>query len=177
MNNNLLLDQPIFTAEGDEPVILADAKEYLKIDVDEDNALLMELITAARQMCEGYLNMSLIERTVSVWIRAGLGEMPLPYGPIRDIDSLVITNLNDEAVTVTSGYNIKYDVFPVIGNYTCDVKAVYDAGYESGTLPLRFKNGILQQLAWLYANRGDSEKLSQMAPMATLTLKPYSRVI
>ncbi len=67
MNINLLdinpVKQPLYNAvlstefsnEGAEPVTVIEAKNWLRIDVTDDDDLVEELITAARQICEDYV--------------------------------------------------------------------------------------------------------------------------
>ena len=42
-----------------EPVTLAEAKEYLRIDSEEENTLLAGLLLAAKEHCENYLQAAL----------------------------------------------------------------------------------------------------------------------
>ena len=42
-----------------EPVTLAEAKEYLRIDSEEENTLLAGLLLAAKEHCENYLQTAL----------------------------------------------------------------------------------------------------------------------
>ena len=43
-----------------EPVSLAEAKAQLRVEFDADDALIAGLITAAREHCEGFMNVSLV---------------------------------------------------------------------------------------------------------------------
>lgn len=45
-------------------ITLDEAKLYLKVDGEEDNALITSLITAAEEMCQGILRMPLSNFTV-----------------------------------------------------------------------------------------------------------------
>ena len=43
-----------------EPVSLAEAKQQLRVEFSEDDALIQGYITAAREICEGFLNQPLV---------------------------------------------------------------------------------------------------------------------
>lgn len=53
---------------GAEPLTLAEAKLHLRITQDHEDALVSELITQARQMCENYTGLALITRSYSLYI-------------------------------------------------------------------------------------------------------------
>ena len=54
---------------GEEPVSLAEVKEYCKIDYDEEDDLLTAFITAARENLEKYLGISIIQKELSASCR------------------------------------------------------------------------------------------------------------
>lgn len=167
--DNLVLDIK-FSNEGSEPVTVLEAKNWLKIDVPDDDLLLADLITSARQQCEGYLNISLIDRTVTAWLQIGLDEIRLPYGPVKTVTN--VTNYKGDPIV---GYVLKYEMFQAL-DPTTEVKAVYSAGFEDG-LPKQFKTAILSQVAWLYEHRGDEKEAdTTLGPEVMRKLKPYRRV-
>lgn len=52
----------IETPPACEPVALDDAKNYLRVEIDDDDALITGLITAAREACEVFTNRSFINK-------------------------------------------------------------------------------------------------------------------
>jgi hypothetical protein len=168
--DNLVLDIQFSNESLVEPVTLPEARSWLKLDVSDDDSMVTELITAARQQCEGFLNISLISRTVTAWLQIGLDEIRLPYGPVKTITS--VTNYKDDPI---AGYQVKYELFKALDPCT-EVKTVYDAGFN-GSIPKHFKTAIKEQIAWLYTNRGDAEVTETLSPIAKKILAPYRRVI
>jgi uncharacterized phiE125 gp8 family phage protein len=169
--DNLVLDIQ-FSNEGPEPVTLTDAKNWLKIDVSDDDVLLSKLISAARQKCETYTNISMIPRTVTAWLQIGLDEIRLPYGPVNTLTG--VTNNKGEAIE-PSGYVLKYEKFKALDPAT-EVKAVYTAGDTAEDLQSDFYIAILNQVAWMYEHRGDEAGQDGLAPNVINILKPYRRV-
>lgn len=150
---NAVLDA-YFTDEADtEPVTLDEAKGWLKIsdDITDDDTVVTELITVARQMCEKYSNISFITRTVKATLRNTLGSISLPYGPHGAIASYKDYNDTDVSSTIVKG-----DQFKVLYEPCTDyIEVTYAAGYT--TLPYDLKRAVLCQVASLYENRGDAD--------------------
>lgn len=153
---------------GTEPVTLVEAKNWLKVDVDDDDTIISALIIAARQTCEGYTALSFVARTVTAIIRNELGSSRLPYGPVNSIISMYDSDDNeiDEEDYSMPGDKVKRVNTPV----SCWLKITYTAGYV--VLPQQLKTGILEQLAWIYQHRGD-EQATQISPVAKIILQPY----
>lgn len=59
----MLLNYQLVTPPVVEPVTLADAKAYLRVDFDTDDVLITALITAAREMCEQKMNRAIYNQT------------------------------------------------------------------------------------------------------------------
>ncbi|MGE0109109.1 MAG: head-tail connector protein [Bdellovibrionales bacterium] len=92
--SNQLLSAPIV-----EPVTLADMKAYARISHANDDALLTDLISGAREWCEAFTGRAFITQT---W-RCTLSVFPkgrvliLPSGPLQSITSVTFYNASGEA--------------------------------------------------------------------------------
>lgn len=69
----------IYTAPTEEPVTIFEAKQHLRIDVDDDNTLIGGLIVAARQWCEAFTRRQLCTATWQQFQNA----FPRDGGPIK----------------------------------------------------------------------------------------------
>lgn len=148
-----------------EPVTLAQAKAWLKVTHDDEDDIITALITAARQICEGYTGLSFVERTVTAVVKNELDNIKLPYGPIGNI-----TGASDVLGNDFTGYTIT-GVAQKRLCYRCSyAKLIYTAGYA--VLPQQFKTALKMQLSWMYVHRGD-EDLSLIAPDAKAILSPH----
>lgn len=156
----------------DEPITLQQAKDWAKVDVSDDDDLIEELITATREYCEGYLNQSLIPRTVIAIIDNSNGNEYLPYCPFVELVS--ITDVEGDTIS-SDRYRLQMEDFKRI-EYPClkYIRIEYTAGYD--TVPGKYKTGLKQQFLWLYQHRGDEIKSVGMSPEAEVSLLPYRRV-
>jgi uncharacterized phiE125 gp8 family phage protein len=154
-----------------EPITLAQAKAWLRVTHTDEDAIITALITAARQICEGYISKSFVERTVTAIVRNDLGNVKLPYGPVGnityvyDVDGTEITG-TEYTLTGVSDKRLGYPM----SSY---VKVIYTAGYS--VLPQQFKTALKMQLSWMYTHRGDDDG-STIAPDAKAILSPYRSI-
>ncbi len=110
----------LITSPAIEPVTLAEAKADLRIDHDDDNALLGRHIAEAREWVEKLLQIKLLFQTWELVIdKFPPSEIKLPFGPVNSIVSI----LYDDAVercgpTPRAGNNpcINIDVVQRIGS-------------------------------------------------------------
>ena len=58
----------IKTSPALEPVTLSEAKSYLRITDNNDDAFITTLISAVRRRCEGYTQRALITQTWTLWL-------------------------------------------------------------------------------------------------------------
>jgi hypothetical protein len=152
----------VFSTEGSEPVTLADMLNWGKIDQNTDNALITALITTARIMCEQYTNTSLITRTIVSDINNANGGFILPYGPVTSTPTAV----DWQGTALTLVWN-----FSQIQSPYGRMSVTYNAGFS--VVPEVYKTAIMQQVLYLYENRGDGKQ--DMAPLACTLLNPLIR--
>jgi uncharacterized phiE125 gp8 family phage protein len=140
-----------------EPVTKAQVKSFCKLNTGTtEDALLDIFITAARIQCEQYCNIGFIPREVTAIINNSCGNVYLPFGPV----TLPVTSIKDSDGVDISDYEIQGTkwarlVKPTLENITI----VYNAGYED--LPGELKLAVLQQVFYLYENRGESNEISR----------------
>jgi uncharacterized phiE125 gp8 family phage protein len=87
-----------------EPISLAEAKAHLRIDGNDEDALLASLITAARMAVERTLSLALITESWSLyldgWPRSGT--IVLPIQPAQAVTAVRVYDPDDEPATVNS---------------------------------------------------------------------------
>lgn len=157
---------------GSEPVSLAEVKTYCKIDFDDEDELLEELIISAREELEKYCGLSFIPKRLTVQLQNDCGGIEIPYGPVYGtIDTTLITDSADDEVSIDilGGSDYPYIVTPI--NY---VQLIYDAGFI--VLPTVLKTAIKAQVFYLYENRGENPDLDYICKDAVKRCAKYRRV-
>lgn len=159
----------LITAPTSEPLSLADAKLHLKVDGTEDDALIQQIIAAARQQCEHILGRALIEQT---WERVldafPAGEILLGKpGALEVVSVKYLDETGTQQTLASSAYALDADtgpgwVFPVPGTTWPStypganaVRVRFTAGYgaDATSVPANVVAWLKLQVGALYRNR------------------------
>lgn len=169
-NYNRVIDYQLTDGTITEPVTLAEAKSYARcLTGTTEDTLFGILIVAAREAIENLTGLSLVSKTAKVSFMNPGGYFALPYGPLTDAP--VIKDSNGLVVTPTI---LGYD-FPVIQDAFYDyATAEYSVGYD--TIPTELKVAILDQITFLYENRGDNSDSATVCVKAQKVCQKYSRI-
>ncbi|WP_454685206.1 head-tail connector protein [Ancylobacter moscoviensis] len=85
-----------------EPITLAEAKTYLRVDHDAEDALIASLITAARATVEALTRRALIDQNWRIvrdaWPASGL--IPVPVNPLRAVLAVHVVDAGGAEVAV-----------------------------------------------------------------------------
>ncbi len=88
----------------EEPINLEEAKAHLRVDIEDDNAIILNLITVARQYAEAVTGRALITQTWNYYLDdwpADKDYIEIPLPPLRTSTSVQYTDYN--AVVTTLG--------------------------------------------------------------------------
>lgn len=84
----------ILTPPAEEPVSLAEAKAFLRVTHDAEDALIGALVTAARSRIEAELGLALVStgftETLDAWPLMRTGAAKLSRGPLLSVDEIRI---------------------------------------------------------------------------------------
>lgn len=180
----------LVTAPDKEPVTLEDAKAQLRIDFDEDDAMLRNLIKAARQYVEGQTKKSLVSTTWDQTIDwCWPNEIRLERNPLISVDSITynnntspMTTLDASKYTVVSRDHGSY-IVPAYNEDWPDIIAVpeairvrFTAGYS--TIPEPLKHAITMLVAHWYETRipvlaGQGQVLIDIPYTVEALISPY----
>jgi len=180
MENNFILNikktawpYSITTAAATTPVTLAEVKEHLKIDADDDtqDTYLTMLIEATTDQAEKYTGRDFINRSYTTYRDSFLDPLELRRAPISSVTSieyLVSESFSTLASTVydlqnnDNGYPYIYlkkdQQWPTNADSLPQaVKIIFVSGYGAAAtdVPSGLKVGLLNHIAMLYENRGD----------------------
>lgn len=148
-------------APATEPVTLAEAKLYLRVDSTTEDSLIGDLILAARMVAESWLKSSLISQSWKLAYDCGIPEAVwLPMGPVNAITSVVVFNRDGTSNTLSSS---AYYLNAARNSLVLDsvqlgfrVEITYSTGYgDATTVPKPIKQGILCHIGAMYDRRGE----------------------
>lgn len=169
------------TAPAGEPLSLSETKLYLRVDHDDEDTLISDLIVAARMTAEDWLRRSLMSQAWKLVYDDYLPEIvQLPMGPVNDITSVTVLNRDATSQSVSSStyylnaaMNCLIFDSPVLGFM---VELAYTTGYgDADVVPAPIKQGLLSHIAALYDNRGEDGAMT--LPEQTLRLyMPFREV-
>lgn len=179
------------TTPPTEPVTLAAAKEFLRIDGDHEDALITDLIKVARERVEFIARTSLITRRRAYSsAKVCTGALFINHSPVKFVHKLSVIDGADMATEIPKGdVYINTRAMPVsvstrkrdlFSDYAADPVAViteFDAGYGASPddVPMQLRQAVLLLLAQSYEHRDDA--LKRPVPMLVdALLMPYRTV-
>lgn len=135
---------------GNEIITLGDVKNYVRIDSDDDNAIITNMITQARIWCENYISRDIVPKNRTYYMDSTSGLFDLPFAPVATIESVTVEG---EAATYTE-YGLDDLSIELDGGPSLNVKVTYTtAGLSDGLV----KQALLQMVSNYYDNRADFE--------------------
>ena len=157
-----------------EPVSLDEAKAHLKVDTTDEDALIARAIAGARARAEWHTGRAFVTQGWMLWLDCwpctGAVEIPLP--PLQAVTSITVY-ATDGTPTVLDPSTYQVDIASSPGRVLlsgCSVAPMdlrtmnalaiaFTAGYgdDADDVPTQIREAILDYVADLYANRGDSD--------------------
>jgi len=161
-----------------EPITLAEAKEYARIDGDAEDTLITSLIKVARLHCETYMGKAIIRKTVTIDSFSFPYQWQIPYGPLASASDVTkVVTIDQNNVETALNYQVNIGSFPKIaitsGDQSFKFKMIYVAGFT--TVPEDIKLAIKMMVNTLYERREDFSDLQAIpSPLGVKALlMPY----
>jgi uncharacterized phiE125 gp8 family phage protein len=175
MLRNRTKDVKTVTDVSTEPVTLQEVKDFLKVGFVDDDTIITGMISAARQLLEKQLNISIAPKTLKVaFTHDGCYEYQLPYGPVADVTEAKFKyDAEDTAEIMTTSYTLIGDDFKQFLGRAGWWTLTYAAGYSAA--PDAIKQGVLKQVAWMYENRGDGIGSNQVNQDVLFMLSGFNK--
>lgn len=161
----------LVTGPAAEPVSVSEAKSHLRVDLADDDTLIGNYITAARQWCEAFTRRALVTQTWDLtfdyWPTY---EIRLPLPPLQSVTSISYTDQDGSTSTFSSSnYFVdttgepgrivlkSFATWPsVVLREAAGVTVRFVAGYgNAATVPQAIKSAMLLVVGTLYENRED----------------------
>jgi uncharacterized phiE125 gp8 family phage protein len=176
-----------------EPLLLSEAKRWLRVDHDDDNQLIAGLIKAARERVEARTGRALLAQTWRIVMDQWPGDarVALPIMPVLSVTAVrVADNAGLFNVIATAGYVLDVRLDPAIltlsqivppGRQRGGIEIDVIVGY--GVIPLdcpeSLRQAMLLMIGEVYARRGPDQSSLQNAPVGKeidRLLAPYASI-
>ena len=168
----------VTVAPATEPLTSTEVKLHLKVDYTTDDDLITDLIQAAREVCEDYLNRKLITQTVQETFpcfpmearNSPYAQLRLTWSPLISVSTVeyqasagTYTELSSDNYTVAD-YQVPAVIMPAYNStwptaieYPDAVRVTYTAGYaDADSVPAGIKSAMLLMIGHWYDNRQDT---------------------
>ena len=164
----------LITPPASEPISLASAKLFLRIEYSTEDEVVTRAITAARVAAEQYLGLALLPQT---WDYAIANPAPtslaLPFGPAQSLTSLTLTTEAGASSTMNAAnYRLSVDGWTIFFDPSLSIERLtvrYVAGIATSAaeIPTDIIQGMLHHIAAMIAARDGS------APMPAQSVVCY----
>ncbi len=138
------------TITGTPSLTLTEVKNFIRVDYNEDDTLLDNLILQSMDLIENYLDRSMVESDV-ILTASGRTELILPLAPIDTITSIKDADGNELDYTY-DGLSVK---LKSTGTFTVEYSTTAN---NEGGLTL----GWMEVIAYMYENRGDDTPITSI---------------
>ncbi|KRE17786.1 hypothetical protein ASE63_00855 [Bosea sp. Root381] len=181
------------TPPAEEPVSLAEARGFLRLDQTAEDELLGTLITAARLMIEAFSGRLLVDQAWRIVIDRWPdgGEIRLPLSPVSAITAARVYDLLGEAQPVAAGA-LQLDpvadppVLRVVGEVpeigrsrgAIEIDLVAGYGATAAAVPALLRQAVLRLAARWFERRGDvvGQDAQALPPEILTLIAPFRRV-
>lgn len=166
-----------------EPVTLQQAKTWLKVETDDEDALIASLIPAARARAEWHTGRAFITQGWTLWLDSAAAAIEIPLPPLRAVTSVTLHRADGGEVVLDAGeYTVDvpgsrlvFRVAPANLRAASGIAIAFTCGYGAAAdVPAPVTSAILMLLAALYEHRGDDAAPSPDNALALLA--PYRGV-
>jgi uncharacterized phiE125 gp8 family phage protein len=156
-----------------EPVTLGEAKAYLRIDHDAEDALVMALIAASRRQVEAMTGLALMTQGWSFFADdwPAQGEFALPLHPLIAVEELKVHGEEGEPAEIDPAHYyvdrwarparliLRERNWPRPGRIANGIELAATLGFggEAGDVPEDLRQAILRLVAHWHERRGDGQ--------------------
>lgn len=145
--------------------LLADVKNYMRIEGDYDDSLISSLIEAAIVAAENFTKMSIVSKRVEFVCNIhNRKEFNLRYKPITQLVKIITMTGKEKIELQNDQYFVDTDHSILFLNQRLDEEMLlieYIAGFDQGSIPQSIRHGILMHIAEMYdRERQDAVSLS-----------------
>lgn len=170
----------LITAPSIEPLTLAQAKTFLRIEHTADDEPLVRAISASRFALEQYIKCALLPQVWEYSIANPVGKkLPLPFGPAQSVSSItLVTEAGASATMNVANYRLSVDGFSVLLAAEANIEKLvvrFSAGIATtaAEVPAALVQGMLHHISVMMETRDGAAPLPMQA---LLCYEPYRRI-
>ncbi|WP_395877431.1 head-tail connector protein [Ehrlichia muris] len=149
------------------PITLSEVKSFLRINNNQDDILINNLITMASEYAQWYIEKSLMKQTWEISCSSYIpGKIQLLFNPIIKVNYVKTIHTNGSEEFIDQKY---YHVDTLLSYISFNkqihgdrIEILYEAGYtDNALIPAQIRHGILHHVAISYKNR-ESENINNL---------------
>lgn len=142
------------------PISLSDAKAWLKMEEDDDNAIITALIDEVIDLAEREYNFTIVDKTVTAVYESFGNRIHLLMAPVKTVTSIKLIDSEGEETTLTNteDYHYKGNTVYISKGSANLLEIVYTAGWDS--LPSGILLGLKKMILSAYEDRQDVAGMS-----------------
>lgn len=164
-----------------KPVLLDEAKDYLRISGDQEDAAIAGFIAAAADVVFRQCSIVLVNRDLTASIREGdAKQISLPFRPVSMVQTVVEIRPDGTRNSLNSAdYRLQSGLFPRLhllrtSQHPLEVTMTAGFGADWNAVPADIQQAVLMIVAHFYANRGDTSSGRALGDSgAAALLAPY----
>jgi uncharacterized phiE125 gp8 family phage protein len=141
------------------PITLAQVKEHLNIDFNDQDDKLNALLASAFREVELFTECGLKTKTVRLSYTQINGTVMLPFAPIQSITSVV--NFSGTNLVIDKDYELSGEKTKISAYSADGIKVTYVCGFS--TLPKDIENAVLDIIAVDFDNKVEDKRLALKA--------------
>jgi uncharacterized phiE125 gp8 family phage protein len=174
----------LITPPALEPLTLDETKLHLKVDTNDDDALITRLIAAARARAEWDTGRAFVTQSWILWRDAWAETLEIPLPPLQSVTAVTAYAPDGtETVIDPATYTVDAASQPARIGFGCipptalrainAVSIAFTAGYGDAAddVPAPLREAILEVVAELYVHRGDAP--AELTLTIQALLAPY----
>lgn len=164
-------------------VTLEEAKIYLRVDVEDENALIMAIVDAAEKHVEQFTGRILIKRSFELVYDQVSSPIEIPKSPLQEVSKIeVISEAGVKTEVPASIYDVDISgmrgrvrlkpgcAWPEHRGFASFIITV-EAGYgQAADVPQALKQAVLAATAVLFESRGEMDREKIHSAVAALCL-------